>query len=148
MIENGFINLYTDEMPRALGFYVDTLGFRETFRVPQQDPAHVELVAGAVQIALTVSQAARDHQGIDPTPGAPTGCLVLWVHDLDAAFDTVTRVGALVVFKPRAAGNGNRNALVRDPDGNLVELVAKAHPNTDPNTDTGAGANHDGSVAS
>lgn len=26
---------------------------------------------------------------------------------------------------PHDAGNNNRNAVLRDPDGNLVELVAK-----------------------
>jgi lactoylglutathione lyase len=27
---------------------------------------------------------------------------------------------------PHETGNNNRNALLRDPDGNLVEIVAKA----------------------
>jgi lactoylglutathione lyase len=29
------------------------------------------------------------------------------------------------VQAPHDSGNGNRTALLRDPDGNLVELVAK-----------------------
>jgi hypothetical protein len=30
-----------------------------------------------------------------------------------------------VIQPPRDTGNNNRNALLRDPDGNLVETVAK-----------------------
>jgi hypothetical protein len=30
-----------------------------------------------------------------------------------------------MVQQPHDTGNNNRNALVRDPDGNLVEIVAK-----------------------
>jgi hypothetical protein len=33
--------------------------------------------------------------------------------------------GAPKVTEPHDAGNNNRNAVVRDPDGNLAELVAK-----------------------
>ncbi len=35
--------------------------------------------------------------------------------------------GVPVVREPHATGNNNRNALFRDPDGNLVEIVAKVH---------------------
>lgn len=127
MIENGFLNLYTDDIDAALTFYVDTLGFRETFRVPHVQPEHVELAAGGVSIALSTSDAARSHQGIDPAPGAPAACLVLWVRDLDAACSAAVTAGAASVTAPHDAGNGNRNALLRDPDGNLVELVTKAY---------------------
>lgn len=132
MIENGFINLYTEDMQAALAFYVGGLGFRETFRVPQNNPDHVELISGSVAVALSTTAAARTHQGVEPTPGAPAGCLVLWVHDLPAAYDAAVAAGANTLSAPHAAGNGNCNALLRDPDGNLVELVAKtpgpAHP--------------------
>jgi lactoylglutathione lyase len=34
-------------------------------------------------------------------------------------------VGTPVVQPPHNTGNNNRNALLRDPDGNLVEIVSK-----------------------
>lgn len=128
MIENGFTNLYTGDMAAALRFYADALGFRETFRVPKDDPDHVELTAGGLGIALSTISAARKHQGVDPIPGAPAMCLVLWVGDLHAALETAIDAGAAVITEPHAAANENHNALVRDPDGNLVEFVAKATP--------------------
>lgn len=126
MIENGFTNLYTEDMSRALAFYAGTLGFRETFRIPQEDPDHVELCVGGVAIALSTCEAARRHQGVHPDPGAPAMCLTLWTLDLDAAFAAVRGTGARVVHGPREAGNGNCSALARGPDGNLVELVSKS----------------------
>jgi len=51
--------------------------------------------------------------------------VVLWAQDVDATFAALKAGGAPVVQEPHDAGNGNRNALLRDPDGNLVEIVAK-----------------------
>ena len=51
--------------------------------------------------------------------------LVVWTDDVDAAFEQLTTAGTPVVQAPHNTGNNNRNALLRDPDGNLVEIVAK-----------------------
>jgi lactoylglutathione lyase len=51
--------------------------------------------------------------------------LVLWTDDVDEAFAYLTSAGAPIVQPPHNSGNNNRNALLRDPDGNLVEIVAK-----------------------
>ena len=51
--------------------------------------------------------------------------LVVWTDDVDAAFEQLASAGAPVVQPPHNTGNNNRNALLRDPDGNLVEIVAK-----------------------
>jgi lactoylglutathione lyase len=51
--------------------------------------------------------------------------LVVWTDDVDAAFDQLTAANTPVVQPPHNTGSNNRNALVRDPDGNLVEIVAK-----------------------
>lgn len=126
MFENGFINLYTADMSRSLGFDKDILGFTETFRVPQDQPDHVELMMEGISVALSTVEAAKTHQGIDAHPGAPAMCLVIWTRNFDGAYAHLVGSGAPVVVEPHNAGNGNRNALLRDPDGNLVELVAKA----------------------
>jgi lactoylglutathione lyase len=126
MFENGFVNLYTRDMGRTLSFYKDTVGFTETFGTPQENPSHVELTLEGISIALSTQDAAKSHQDIDATPGAPALCLVLWTTDLDVAYAHLVSAGAPVVLEPHEAGNGNQNALLRDPDGNLVEIVAKA----------------------
>jgi lactoylglutathione lyase len=51
--------------------------------------------------------------------------LVVWTDAFDAAFEQLKSAGVPVVQPPHDTGNNNRNALLRDPDGNLVEIVAK-----------------------
>lgn len=125
MFENGFVNVYTDDMERCLPFYRDVLGFVETFRTPSESPDHVELTLNGFALALSTSAAAKTHQGIDAAPGAAAMCLTLWTTRLETAYTRLLEAGAAVVNAPHDAGNGNRNALVRDPDGNLIEIVTK-----------------------
>jgi len=49
----------------------------------------------------------------------------VWTDDADAAYQGLTAAGVPSVQPPHDTGNSNRNALLRDPDGNLVEIVAK-----------------------
>ncbi len=51
--------------------------------------------------------------------------LVVWTDDLDVAFADLETAGVFVVQTPHDTGNNNRNALLSDPHGNLVEIVAK-----------------------
>ncbi len=51
---------------------------------------------------------------------------------MDRAFEALTAGGAPVVQAPHDTGKSNRNALLRDPDGNLVEIVAKRPRAGDP----------------
>jgi lactoylglutathione lyase len=50
--------------------------------------------------------------------------VVVWTDDVDTAFEQLKSAGVPVVQPPHDTGN-NRNALLRDPDGNLVEIVSK-----------------------
>jgi lactoylglutathione lyase len=50
---------------------------------------------------------------------------VLWSDDIESDFAKLAGAGAHVEEPPHDTGNNNRNALLRDPDGNLVEIVAK-----------------------
>ncbi len=51
--------------------------------------------------------------------------LVEWTDDVDVAYAQLVAAGVPVVQPPQDTGNNNRHALLRDPDGNLVEIVAK-----------------------
>ncbi|MGN6302971.1 MAG: VOC family protein [Angustibacter sp.] len=126
MFTSALVNLYTSDIEAAVAFYRDVIGFTETFRTPREGtPAHVELTLGGFTLGLGSVPAAKAVHGVDATPGAPTMALVVWTDDVDAAFAQVTAAGAPVVQEPHDSGNGNRNALVRDRDGTLVELVGK-----------------------
>jgi lactoylglutathione lyase len=126
MSTSALVNLYMSDIEAAVAFYRDLLGFTETFRTPREGtPQHVELALGGFTLGLGTVAAAKAVHGVDATPGAPTMALVVWTEDVDAALAQVTAAGAPAVREPHDSGNGNRNALVRDPDGTLVELVAK-----------------------
>lgn len=51
--------------------------------------------------------------------------VVVWADDVDEACTDLAAAGVPVVQPPHDSGNNLRNALLRDPDGNLVEVVAK-----------------------
>ena len=126
MIASGLVNLYTHDIEAGIAFYRDLLGLEETFRTPTEGtPEHVEVRAGGFTIGLGTVEAARSAHGVDAEPGRPAMVVVLWTDDIDAAYAAVAAAGAPGLQEPQDVGNGNRRALVRDPDGNLVELVAK-----------------------
>jgi lactoylglutathione lyase len=126
MFTTAFANLYTADIEAALTFYRDLLGFEETFRTPEQgSPEHVELTLDGFTLGLGTVEAAKAAHGVDASPGSPAMALVVWTDDVDEAFADLKSAGTHVVRSPRDSGNSNRNALVRDSDGNLVEIVAK-----------------------
>lgn len=126
MFANAFVNLYTADIETGLRFYRDLLGFEETFRTPTEGtPEHVELTLNGFGLGLGTVQAAKNVHGVDASPGSPAMVLVVWTEDVDKAFEQLTSAGTPVVQPPHDTANNNRNALLRDPDGNLVEIVAK-----------------------
>jgi len=126
MFTEGFVNLYTGNIEAGIHFYRDLLGSRETFRTPREGtPTHVEFTLNGFGVGLGTVEAAKRVHGVEPSPGSPAMVLVVWTDDVDKSFELLTSVGTPVVQPPHDTGNGNRNALLRDPDGNLVEIVAK-----------------------
>jgi len=120
------VNLYTRDIEAGLRFYRGLLGFEETFRTPAEGaPEHVELRLGGFTVGLGTVEAASRVHGVEAEPGAPAMVLVVWTDDVDKAFADLTGAGVPAIQPPHDTGNNNRNALLRDPDGNLVELVAK-----------------------
>jgi len=121
----GFVNLYTHDIEAGLHFYRDLLGFAETFRTPAEGiPEHVELRLNEFMVGLGTVEAAKRVHGVETTPGSPAMVLVVWTDDVDQACTDLAAAGVPVLQPPHNTGN-NRNALLRDPDGNLVEIVAK-----------------------
>lgn len=85
----------------------------------------MELELGGFGVGVSSVEAARRVHGVEAVPGSPVMSLVLWCTDTDAEFDRLETAGVVVVQRPHDTGNNNRNALLRDPDGNLVEIVSK-----------------------
>jgi len=127
MFTSGFVNLYTRDIEAGLRFYRDLLGFEETFRTPTEGtPEHVELTLNGFGLGLGTVEAAKRVHGVDAAPGGAAMVLVVWTEDVDEAYAQLVAAGAPTVQPPHPAGNDNRSALLRDPDGNLLEIVAKA----------------------
>ncbi len=126
MFKTGFVNLYTRDIEAGIRFYRDLLGFRETFRTPTEGtPEHVELELNGFGVGLGTVEAAKRVHGVDASPGTPAMVLVVWTDDFAGAFERLASAGTPVVQPPHDTGRHNRNALLRDPDGNLVEIVAR-----------------------
>jgi lactoylglutathione lyase len=126
MFSEAFVNLYTRDIEAGLRFYRDLLGFKETFRTPTEGtPEHVELILNGFGLGLGTVEAAKRVHGVDALPGTPAMVIVVWTDDVDRAFERLTSSGTPVVQRPHDTGSRNRNALLRDPDGNLVEIVGK-----------------------
>jgi lactoylglutathione lyase len=126
MFVTGLVNLYTSDIEAGLHFYRDLLGFAETFRAPAEGiPEHVELQLNGFTVGLGTVEAARRVHGVEAAPGSPAMVLVVWTDDVDSAYQELAAAGVDVLQPPHITGNSNRNALLRDPDGNLVEIVAK-----------------------
>lgn len=127
MFTEGLVNLYTNDIESALRFYRDLLGFTETFRTPTEGtPSHVELTLNGFALGLGTVEAARIVHGVEPVPGSASMVVVVWADDVDQAFRVLAEAGTVVLQPPHDTGNSNRTALLRDPDGNLVEIVSKA----------------------
>jgi lactoylglutathione lyase len=126
MYATALVNLYTRDIEAGLRFYRELLGFVETFRTPTEGvPEHVELRLNGFTVGLGTVEAARRVHGVEATPGTPAMALVVWTDDVDKAYEELVAAGVPAVQLPHDTGNNNRNALLRDPDGNLVEIVAK-----------------------
>jgi lactoylglutathione lyase len=120
------INLYTADIEAGLIFYRDLFGFSETFRPPLEGiPSHVELQLDGFTLGLGTVEAAREVHGVEPTPGSPAMVIVIWTDDLDMTYSALVSAGIPIIQPPHETGNSNHNLLIHDPDGNLVEVVAK-----------------------
>ena len=126
MFETAFVNLYTRDIEAGIRFYEGLLGCKETFRTPKEGiPTHVEFNLNGFGLGLGTVEAAKQRHGVDATPGSASMVLVVWTENVDKAFERLRDAGTPVVQPPHDTGASNRNALLRDPDGNLVELVSK-----------------------
>lgn len=126
MFATPMVNLYTRDIEAGLRFYRDLFGFTETFRTPTDGaPSHVELRLDEFTIGLGTVQAAKHAHGVEAAPGSPAMALVIWTDNVDEAYGQLTAAGVPAVQPPHDTGNNNRSALLRDPDGNLVEIVAR-----------------------
>ncbi len=137
-IYNARSSLALDSFEKALPFYRDILGF--TFANPPND-----INDAVLALEGTPRANARSSGGMPPgsnnmwvlwefrnlertkrTPNAQdpgASAVSLEVENVAALVGRMKAIGIVVEQEPAALGNGRRAALVRSPDGLLVELV-------------------------
>ncbi|HVT13974.1 MAG TPA: VOC family protein [Fimbriimonadaceae bacterium] len=111
------------DVTRALRFYRDHLGFQI---VEQFGSAMAILERDGVRIWLSgpqTSAAKPTADGEQPGPGG-WNRLVIQVEDLDALLVPLIEAGYELRNEP-VTGPGGKQALIRDGEGNLVEIFAQ-----------------------
>lgn len=115
------IRIVTDDLDGLVAFYERVLGR------PAERPAPVFAQftgpGGTLALASTATVAMV---GDAVAPAANRSVIVEFeVDDVDAAFSALGVDATDVVLKPTTMPWGNRSALVRDPDGNVVNLFRR-----------------------
>lgn len=119
--EIGQIAITVADVARATVFYRDVLGLRFLFPA---GPNMAFLAAGSVRIMLTTPQGAGE--------AGMNSILYFKVADIRAAQAAIVARGAQPVGEPRLIARMPDHELwmaaVRDPEGNIVELMSEVRP--------------------
>jgi catechol 2,3-dioxygenase-like lactoylglutathione lyase family enzyme len=115
----GNVAVYVADLQRAERFYVDVLGLGVLARISA--PEVEEVIVGHSSVGSRL-MLARQRDGAVPT-GSGLWKVFVETDGLEELFERVAAAGAEVVEVPRRLEQfGVAIALVRDPDGYLVEL--------------------------
>ncbi len=121
-MEFASIRIITDDVDRLVTFYETVLGVAATRPAPVF--AEFRTSAGTLAIGSSATVAMLGDRA--PRPGQNDSVIIeLQVGDVDAEFARLRSSLDDVVLEPTTMPWGNRSALVRDPDGNLVNLFAR-----------------------
>lgn len=125
-VDSVMINLYTEDVARAVAFYRDVLGGTQTFQAPAEGPAdHVELRLGDIVLAVSSADAVVREGLPRPVGGHPLE-LVVWCDSADELVGAVRAAGLPVLVEPYSGHvSGLRRAYVEDPDGTWLALVSR-----------------------
>jgi len=110
-------SLVVDDAAKALEFYREALGAKETYRLPMGDKiGHAEIQIGDSRLMLSDEMPQMDALGPKSRGGA-TGSFMVYVPDADAAVARAVKAGAKVVQPVENQFWGDRTGVVVDPFG-------------------------------
>jgi catechol 2,3-dioxygenase-like lactoylglutathione lyase family enzyme len=109
--------VFVSDLPKARAFYEGLLGFEEPFTLPKPD--------GSVDIAFVK---INDRQWIELFNRPSTGegqlnHIAIYTDDADRMRDYLASKGVTVPERVGKGRTGNKNFMVKDPDGHNVEIV-------------------------
>lgn len=115
------IRIITEDVDRLVAFYERVTGQAAV----RPAPVFAQLVSPGATLAIA-SPVTVAVLGDAVTPAANRSVVVEFeVADVDAEFARLEPEPADVVLPPTTMAWGNRSALFRDPDGNLVNLFSR-----------------------
>lgn len=125
----AFTRLYVNDYKTCLEFYRDILGLKVTF-ISEID-TYVELTDGEVKLTLWNRNKLTEYFGSETKVyfGQKNDAIAIsfMVQNVDEACEYLQQKGVEIVSEPwDFTGLGVKLALVRDPEGNLIELYQLA----------------------
>lgn len=126
MTETSIIpRLIVKDAPRALAWYAENLGARETARFTAKDGTvvHAELAIDGARFYL-VEEQPRWHSHAPGSLGGSPVLLALTVDDVDGLAARMERAGARVIFPISDQFYGERGGRLEDPFGH-VWMISK-----------------------
>ena len=121
-MELASIRIITDDIDRLVTFYETVTRVSATRPAPVFAEIRTSLFALAIASPATVAMLGSEA----PTPGGNRSVIVEFsVTDVDAEFARLRGALEHVVLEPTTMPWGNRSAMFRDPDGNLVNLFSR-----------------------
>ena len=116
------IRVITDDVDGLAAFYENVT--QTAAARPAPVFAEFRTAAGTLAIASPVTVGMLGADALRPRANGSV-ILEFLVHDVDAEFERLRPSLSDVVLEPTTMPWGNRSALFRDPDGNLVNLFSR-----------------------
>jgi predicted enzyme related to lactoylglutathione lyase len=119
------IRIFTADVPRLAGFYELVTGVAAAWATP--DFAEIRTSRGTVAIAGTRTLAAIGPGAAEPAANRSV-VIEFLADDVDAVYQRLAGVVGDVLNEPATMPWGNRSLLLRDPDGNLINVFTPVTP--------------------
>ncbi|WP_394554065.1 VOC family protein [Agromyces sp. MMS24-JH15] len=121
-MEFASIRLITRDVARLADFYELVTGLEASRPVP----VFAEIRTARATLAIADPATVGMLGAAAPEPGGASGVIIEFlVGDVDARFAQLSPSLTDIVLEPTTMPWGNRSALFRDPDGNLVNLFSR-----------------------
>jgi uncharacterized glyoxalase superfamily protein PhnB len=116
--------IVTDDVAGLAAFYARLVGTPVTL-----NDYYVEVPAGAMSVGFSKRRFTEYAEDQAAPPGRPDRqdqiVLDFVVDDVDQEFKRIDRLGVDWVLEPTTQPWGNRSMVLRDPEGNLVNIFSR-----------------------
>ncbi|WP_037914692.1 VOC family protein [Actinacidiphila yeochonensis] len=119
------IRVITGDVARLVAFYEQATAASAAWSTPD----FAELVTASGTLAVAGERTVALFGAGSAEPAANRSVIIEFrVSDVDAEYERLAALGQEFVQKPTTMPWGNRSALLRDPDGNLVNFFTPVTP--------------------